>query len=129
MQLAGPDVAAAMTPAMLFDLAGIKLNGPRAWDKRLTIDWTVSGEPEDTQYAVQLRNGVLIYTLGLALENPDLVVTSTQPALAQLVLGSSTPESLSKPDELSVAGGDLADLTDLFDLLEPFKFWFDIVTP
>ena len=50
-------------------------------------------------------------------------------ALAQLVLGSSTPEQLSQTGELSVYRGAIGDLTELCDLWEPFTFWFNIVTP
>jgi len=129
VQLAGPDVIAAMTPPMLFDLAGIKLNGPRAWHRHLKITWTVVADDGGTAYAVQLRNGVLIYTADLSLTDSDIVVTSSRPALAQLVLGASTPEQLAADGDLSIASGEIADLTDMFNLMEPFTFWFNIVTP
>jgi len=82
-----------------------------------------------TAYAVQLRNGVLIYTADRSLTDSDIVVTSSRPALAQLVLGASTPEQLAADGDLSIASGEIADLTDMFNLIEPFKFWFHIVTP
>jgi alkyl sulfatase BDS1-like metallo-beta-lactamase superfamily hydrolase len=129
VQLAGPDVIAAMTPAMLFDLAGIKLNGPRAWDKHLAVAWTVTDGAREDLYAVRLRNGVLVYTPDLALDSPDLVVSSSQPALAQLVLGSATPRQLVDAGELTITEGDVSGLAELADLLEPFQFWFNIVTP
>lgn len=129
VQLAGPDVIAAMTPSMLFDLAGIKLNGPKAWNRQLTIAWNISTEDADDLYAVQLRNGVLIYTPGLSLESPDLVVDSSQPALAQLVLGTATPKQLAESGELTIAEGDVETMSEITELLEPFQFWFNIVTP
>ncbi|MDV6211934.1 alkyl sulfatase dimerization domain-containing protein [Rhodococcus erythropolis] len=129
VNLAGEDVLAAMTPDMLFDLAGIKLNGPKAWDLRFSVNWTISDDNNSERFAVQIRNGVLIYTPELDLPNPDLVITSTKDALTQLVLGASTVSDLASAGEVTLHSGDLNVLTSVFNLVEPFPFWFNIVTP
>lgn len=129
IDLAGADVLEAMTPEMLFDLAGIKLNGPRAWDVQVQIDWTVTHAETVERFAVQLQNGVLIYTPGRVLTDAALTLTTTKDALAQLVLGASTAEDLVAAGQVTVEHGDLAHLSTVQELLEPFPFWFDIVTP
>ncbi|MDF2558625.1 MAG: hypothetical protein K0R99_71 [Microbacterium sp.] len=129
VNLAGPDVLAAMTPAMLFDLAGIKLNGRKAWDVRTKISWTVTSDGRSEQFAVQVQNGVLVYTPDLVLSDADLAVSTTKDALAQLVLGTATADELRQAGSLTVEAGDLTALASVTELLEPFMFWFNIVTP
>lgn len=129
VNLAGADVLAAMAPDMLFDLAGIKLNGPKAWDLRLRVNWTISDGDSSKPFAVQIRNGVFIYTPELELPEPDLVITTTKDALAQLVLGASTVDDLVGAGEITTNREDLGALASVFNLVEPFPFWFNIVTP
>jgi alkyl sulfatase BDS1-like metallo-beta-lactamase superfamily hydrolase len=129
VDLASKDVLDAMTPAMLFDLAGIKLNGPKAWDLAVRIAWTVRTADQDSLFVVQVRNGVLVYTPDLTAQPADLTVTTSKDGLTKLVLGSATPDDLQRTGDLSVEDGDLAILAGLFELVEQFPFWFNIVTP
>ncbi|MEQ0570374.1 alkyl sulfatase C-terminal domain-containing protein, partial [Mycobacterium tuberculosis] len=50
---------AQLTPDQIFDVLAISINGPRAWDLDLAIDFTFT-EP-DVNYRLTLRNGVLIH--------------------------------------------------------------------
>ena len=129
VDLASQDVLDAMTPAMLFDLAGIKLNGPKAWDLSLRIAWTVRTANQENLFGVQVRNGVLIYTPDLAIELADLILTTSKDGLAKLVLGSATLDELQRTGDITVEDGHLAGLAELFELVEQFPFWFNIVTP
>ena len=129
VDLASQDVLDAMTPEMLFDYAGIKLNGPKAWDIALRISWTVHDGDSTALFAIQVRNGVMIYTSDRALDPADLTLSTTKNALTKLVLGSATPEELETAGELTIDTGELTKLAELFDLVEPFPFWFNIVTP
>ena len=126
--LAGP-VLVAMTPEMLFDLAGIKLNGPKAWDLRLSIGWGLTAGDTTHRYAAQIRNGVLIYIPSLQLVDADVAVTTAKDALAQLVLGTATPAELQESGVIEVAHGELTRLAEVFEFVEPFTFWFNIIAP
>ena len=48
----------ALTVGQLFDSIAIRVNGPKAWDEHLTIDWTVTDLGHT--YRTELTNGVLI---------------------------------------------------------------------
>jgi alkyl sulfatase BDS1-like metallo-beta-lactamase superfamily hydrolase len=52
---ASPDVLAALSVPQLFDSMTIRVDGPRAWDLRLTIDWTFNDTGE--QYRTSIVNG------------------------------------------------------------------------
>ncbi len=129
LQLVTLDVLNAMTPEMIFDYMGIKLDGPRAGELRASIDWVVEdGASGAVGYALQLRNGCLIYTAGMTSEHPDVTVTSAKGVLAGLVFGSITlAEALA--DGSVGTSGDGAALSTLFGLLTDFPLWFGIVEP
>ncbi|WP_277212563.1 alkyl sulfatase C-terminal domain-containing protein [Isoptericola croceus] len=40
----------ALTPTPLFDALGIQVDGPKAWDEKLTIDVVL--QPGDTNFAI-----------------------------------------------------------------------------
>jgi alkyl sulfatase BDS1-like metallo-beta-lactamase superfamily hydrolase len=72
---------------------------------------------------------VLIYTPDLTVEPADLTITTSKAGLAKLVLGSATPADLQHTGDLTVENGDPATLAVLFELVEQFPFWFNIITP
>lgn len=123
IQLATLDVLQAMPPEMIFDFMGIKLDGPRAAGSASTIQWSLSdaaaGAP--ATYALELRNGCLIYTAGKQLASPDATVVSTHDVLAAAAFDGAT-------DDLEISGNADA-VTALFGLLDEFPFWFPISTP
>jgi len=53
------DVLAALTVEQLFDAIAIRVNGPRAWDEELTIDWDVTDLGQ--AHRTTLRNGVFTH--------------------------------------------------------------------
>ena len=59
---APPDVLAQLTVSQLLDAMAIRLNGPRAAEQHLRIDWRVT-DP-DEQHAITVRNGVLRHRPG-----------------------------------------------------------------
>ncbi len=69
----------------LFDSVAIRINGPRAWDEHLTIDWVFTDLGHT--YRLELTNGVLIQHLDPADGSTDLTVTLTKPQLIGLLTG------------------------------------------
>lgn len=126
IELATLDVLGAMPPEMIFDYMGIKLDGSRAAGASSRIQWTISDT--GTTYALELRNGVLIYTVDKTLDAPEATVHSTKAALARAVFGTSGVAEAVASAELSVEGSSQV-LIELFALLENFPFWFPIVHP
>ncbi|MCK9794048.1 MBL fold metallo-hydrolase [Isoptericola sp. 4D.3] len=118
-----PDVIAALSPEMLFDAIAIQVNGPRAWDERLTIDVVLTDV--DTRYRLRLANGVLTYSAAPQQGDADATITGTKTALPALAGGN--------PDALAAAGlevtGDASALGRLVAVLDPGDKDFAIVTP
>jgi alkyl sulfatase BDS1-like metallo-beta-lactamase superfamily hydrolase len=128
IQLATRDVLSAMTPDMVFDFMGIKLDGHRAADAAISIQWHIDdaadGAPDT--YAVELRNGCLIHTPRKKLAQPDATVSSSHRSLADIAFDSRTPGD-EFDGEKYVVDGDGTALSRLLALLDDFPFWFPIV--
>ncbi|WP_052441206.1 alkyl/aryl-sulfatase [Streptacidiphilus anmyonensis] len=129
VKLATPDVLAAMTLEMLLDYLGIRLNGPRAWDRTAAFNWTFP-QPDGTRrtFAVRLRNGVLAYTPDRTLDDADASVLWDRRAFERVLFGAGDLTTETADGTVRVTG-DTSAMAGLFDLLDEFPFWFPIVTP
>ncbi|QJW35009.1 MBL fold metallo-hydrolase [Cellulosimicrobium protaetiae] len=120
-----PDVIGQLTPAMLFDAIAITVNGPKAWDEKLSID--VALTDVDERYRLRLANGVLTYSAAPQKGDADVTLTTTKRALPALATGALTAEGLAQAGiELS---GDASVLGRLAAVLDPGDKNFAIVTP
>ena len=120
-----PDVIGQLTPGMLFDAIAIQIDGPRAWDERLTIDIVLTDV--DERYRLRLANGVLTYSTHSQKDAADATLTTTKRALPALALGGLSTDGLAEAGiELS---GDGSVLARLAAVLEPGDKNFAIVTP
>jgi alkyl sulfatase BDS1-like metallo-beta-lactamase superfamily hydrolase len=115
------DAVAAMSPDMLLDFMGIRLNGPKADGKHTVINWDLG---DGRKYGIELRNSVLIYTDGVTLANPDATLTMSKGDFARLLMGGQQAQS-----GTGKVSGDSQKVAELFSLLEPFDPMFNIVTP
>jgi alkyl sulfatase BDS1-like metallo-beta-lactamase superfamily hydrolase len=118
LDMNNPDMASALTIEQLFDSLAIRVNGPQAWDKNVTIDWTFTDQ--DKQIRLTLSNGVLIQS------KPDsapaqLHLTLTKPQLPGLL-------ATQRLDDIQ-ADGDQQALVTLLGVLDTPDPRFAIVTP
>ncbi|MEV0589599.1 alkyl sulfatase dimerization domain-containing protein [Nonomuraea sp. NPDC050310] len=114
-----PDVAGALTLEQLFDSLAIRVDGPRAWDTRLVIDWVFTDL--DQTVRLSLANGVLTQSTGKDAGPADLTLTLTKPQLLGVIATGNL-------DGVQ-AEGDPAIVTTLVGLLDEPVRDFDIVTP
>ncbi len=121
---ASPDMVAQLSPAMLFDAIAIRVDGPRAWDERLTIDVQVSDPDQD--FRLLLSNGVLTYSSAAASDAADLTLSATRAALPALAAGPLTAAALAEAG-IEVSGDDSV-LSRLAAVLEAPDPDFAIVT-
>ncbi|GAA4843667.1 alkyl sulfatase dimerization domain-containing protein [Luteimicrobium xylanilyticum] len=122
---ASPDVISALTPEMLFDAIAIQIDGPRAWDEKLTIDVVLTDV--DKRYRLRLANGALTRSGAPQKGDADATLTTTSRALPALATGGLSAEGLAAAGiELS---GDASVLARLAGLLDPGDPDFSIVTP
>lgn len=120
-----PDVINNLTPAMLFDAIAIQVDGPKAWDERLTLDVVLTDA--DERYRLRLANGVLTYSARPQKGDADATLTTTKRALPALALGGLDADGLAAAGiELT---GDTSVLGRLTSVLQPGDKDFAIVTP
>ncbi|MGH3239180.1 MAG: alkyl/aryl-sulfatase [Spirillospora sp.] len=115
-------MTAGLTIEQVFDSMAIRVNGPKAWDEHLTIDWDFTDTGD--RYRMTLSNGVLIHrrTTGHHQgESADLTLTLGRPDLFALIAGGGTD---------AIAGtGDGRALHRLLAVMDGADTGFAIVTP
>jgi alkyl sulfatase BDS1-like metallo-beta-lactamase superfamily hydrolase len=120
------DVVAHLTVSQLLDAMAIRLDGPRAWDAHLRIDWTVT-DP-DERHRIEVRNGVMRHRPGSHGPDADAGLVVDRKALDQLLLKTADVAELAERGRLRVEG-DGAKLGELLGLLDEPDPGFAIVTP
>jgi alkyl sulfatase BDS1-like metallo-beta-lactamase superfamily hydrolase len=123
---APPDVLARLTVSQLLDAMAIRLDGPRAAEHDLRIDWRVTHP--DEQHAIAVRNGVLRHHPGSHGANADATLIVEREALNQLLLEIADVGELAESGRLRVEG-DGVKLGELLGLLDDPDPSFAIVTP
>ncbi|MEI7057448.1 alkyl sulfatase dimerization domain-containing protein [Nocardioides sp. CCNWLW239] len=121
----GRGLLAALSVSHLLDSLAIRVDGPRAWDLDLRIDWHLRDHdetPEGGWWHARLHNGVLVYRRdGAPDPEAGLTLTLTRPQLAGL-LGSRSLDGIEH-------AGDIGVLQRLLAVLEAPDPSFAIVTP
>ena len=109
----------ALDVEQVFDFVALRIDGPRAWDVSLSIDWVFTDLGRTTR--TTLSNGVLSHTSSPRATPVDLTVTLTKPQLFGVLLTGGL-------DDVATAG-DTAALDRVRGLLDTADPSFAIVTP
>ena len=111
--------AGALELEQLFDSVALRIDGPRAWDEHLAIDWIFSDLGRTIR--TTLTNGVLSQTPDPPADAVDLTITLTKTRLFDVLLQGEL-------DGVDLDGDPtvIARLQALLDRPEPS---FPIVTP
>ncbi|ALE75527.1 alkyl sulfatase [Pseudonocardia sp. EC080625-04] len=124
-ETSAPDVIGQLTPPMLFDALAIQVDGPSAWDEKLSLDVVLTDI--DERYRLTLANGVLTYSSRPQKGDADAVLTADRRALPALAGGGLSAEGLAAAG-LTLTG-DPTVITRLARVLDPGDTNFAIVTP
>lgn len=116
---AAAGMAPAMTTTQLFDSLAIRIDGPRAWNTTLSINWDITDV--DEHYRMELSNGALVHHPTTAGRTADLTIRTDRPQLLRLLLQG-------KSDGIDVTG-DPAVLHTLLALTDAPDPSFPVVTP
>ncbi len=116
----------AMTCEMIFDLLGVRLNGPKAASLFVNVDVTVTDR--DEIWALGVAHGALHATKGRRHSIPDVSVQLSHAALAALASGQGEFAALENSGALHIDGSRDA-LEALLLALDTFAFGFEVVLP
>jgi alkyl sulfatase BDS1-like metallo-beta-lactamase superfamily hydrolase len=120
------DVVRGLTLEQIFDSLAIRIDGPRAAEHDMAIDWVFPDVGE--RHALTLSNGVLTHRADRRHPSPDATVTIRRADLDGLVAGTADVQAVAAAGGIQV-DGDGASLARLFGLLDAPDPAFAIVTP
>ena len=124
---ASPDLIRQLTPEQLFDAIAIRVDGPRAWTERLTVDVALTDAETGGRYRLTLADGVLTYTTSAQTTTADVTLRLPRAALALLAQAEVTEQALVAAG--GAVDGDSKVLGRLAAVLAEPDPDFAIVTP
>jgi alkyl sulfatase BDS1-like metallo-beta-lactamase superfamily hydrolase len=120
------DTAAALRTEQLWDVLGIRLNGPKAEGKHIVLNWSFSDTGE--RFTLNLENSALTYTEGVQSDKADASFTLTRGLLDEVIA-----KQTSFPDAVAAGKvkftGNVMKLAELMGLMDEFPRMFEIVEP
>ncbi|NUP65631.1 MAG: MBL fold metallo-hydrolase [Nonomuraea sp.] len=114
-----PEMLDALTLDQIFDSLAIRVDGPRAWNESLSIDWQLTDANQ--RHRTTLSNGALVQQSDPPPQPVDLTLTLTRPRLLGLLAGEAA-DGIQHEGDMNV----LSRLTAVLDDPVPA---FAIVTP
>lgn len=121
-----PDILAQLSVAQILDGMKVRLDGPRAWGKRLAIGWQVTGP--DERHLLSVEHGVLNHRPWKEGAEAEATLVIEREALNEMLSGTADLAALAESGRLRVEG-DGEKLGELLGLLEEPDPSFPIVTP
>ncbi len=121
-----PDMLASVTIDDLMDYLAVRLNGPEAAGKRISLgfEFTDTGD----RIVVSVENGVMRHSHVEQMPELSTVVTLNRPSFIAMMMAGLPVVALTTTGAVDIEG-DQSELSLLIGLLDDFEFWFDIVTP
>jgi alkyl sulfatase BDS1-like metallo-beta-lactamase superfamily hydrolase len=123
---AAENVLREMSVARFFDAMATRLNGPKAVDTSLTLNFIFTDL--DESYVVTVENAVLSHRQAPPAENANATVSLTRDLWLRMATGQAGVGDLIFSDELELSGSRL-DLAGFFRLLDQPGGGFNVVTP
>lgn len=126
IQAGSSDVVGSMPLDMFFDFMAVRLNGPKAADKRITVNWFFTDTNQ--AYAVTLENGVLNYKQGRFAADAEAKVILTRAVFDTIAAKQATFLGRILAGDIQIEGR-LLKFLEMMSCLDEFEPWFNIVTP
>jgi alkyl sulfatase BDS1-like metallo-beta-lactamase superfamily hydrolase len=120
------ETLAALRTSQLWDVLGVRLNGPKAEGKHIVLNWAFTDTGET--FVLTLENCALTYREGAQTEEADASF-----ALARATLDEVIAKQTSFPDAIAAGKvevrGNGMRLAELMALMDEFPRMFEIVEP
>src|ERR1700742_4941499 len=120
------ETLAALRTEQLWDVLGIRLNGPKAEGKRIVINWCFTDTGET--FVLNLENCALTYLAATQADKADAGFTLSRGTLDEVIAKQTTfPEAVAA-GKVAFTGNPMK-LGDLMALMDEFPRMFEIVEP
>src|SRR3954471_13627049 len=120
------ETLAALRTGQLWDVLGIRLNGPKAEGKRIVLNWDFTDTNES--FILNLENSALTYMAGVQAAEADAGFTLARGVLDEVIAKLTTfPEAVGA-GKIKVSGNPMR-LGELMMLMDEFPRMFEIVEP
>ena len=121
-----PDMLTALTNDMIFDYLAVRLNGPKAAGKTISLMFAFKGSGQN--HLLTINNGVLNHRSSADNIPADAIVTLNRGGLIAMTLAGIPLAALTATGAVKIEG-DINSVRTFLSLLDDFEFWFNIVTP
>ena len=120
------ETLAALRTGQLWDVLGVRLNGPKAEGKHIVLNWSFTDTVEN--FVLTLENSALTYVEAAQASTADASFTLARSALDELIAKqTSFPEAVAA-GKIKFTGNAMS-LAELMGLMDEFPRMFEIVEP
>jgi alkyl sulfatase BDS1-like metallo-beta-lactamase superfamily hydrolase len=120
------ETLAALRTEQLWDVFGVRLNGPKAEGKHIVLNWSFTDTNEN--FVLTLENCALTYSTGAQSPSADASFTLSRSTLDEVIAKlTSFPEAVAS-GKIKFTG-DAMRLAELMALMDEFPRMFEIVEP
>jgi len=120
------ETLAALRTEQLWDVLGVRLNGPKAEGKHIVLNWNFTDTGEN--FALTLENCALTYVAGALAATADASFTLARGTLDEVIAKQTTfPEAVAA-GKIKFTGNPMR-LGELMALMDEFPRMFEIVEP
>ncbi|HEY2446172.1 MAG TPA: alkyl sulfatase dimerization domain-containing protein [Rhizomicrobium sp.] len=120
------ETLAALRTEQLWDVLGVRLNGPKAEGKHIVLNWAFTDTSES--FILTLENCALTYIAGAQAERADASFTLARGTLDEVIAKqTSFPEAVAA-GKIKFTGNAMR-LAELMGLMDEFPRMFEIVEP
>jgi alkyl sulfatase BDS1-like metallo-beta-lactamase superfamily hydrolase len=127
LRTVSPDLVKAMSLEQYFDYLAIRINGPKAVGKSLTVNWQFTDTAE--QLVLRLNDSTLTTHLHTQSAQAQATVVLARATLDRISLQLLTFPEAVQSGLIQVQGGSPAVLLELLGLLDKFPSTFPLVEP
>jgi alkyl sulfatase BDS1-like metallo-beta-lactamase superfamily hydrolase len=120
------ETLAALRTEQLWDVLGVRLNGPKAEGKHIVLNWAFTDTSES--FVLTLENCALTYIAGAQTANADASFTLARGTLDEVIAKQTSFPKAVAAGKIKFTGNAMR-LAELMGLMDEFPRMFEIVEP
>lgn len=120
------ETLAALRTGQLWDVLGVRLNGPKAEGKRIVLNWSFTDTNET--FILNLENSALTYIAGAQAAEADASFMLARGTLDEVIAKLTTFQEAVASGKIKFTGNPMR-LGELMALMDEFPRMFEIVEP